>query len=203
MNTKNGVLQQRGDTNREIACIKWKLPVGNQEVAATNKNIERMGTAIYIACATDFVIDIAAFFMIKGGVVMSGKTYIMGFLGLSPASQNIGSVTRSTKLRHLAIFDNNLHQMLAEKDIHWGLPKMPGFIDNMTLITTSVKEVSEELVFVINGLLPQRIFEYKTDSDIPLTRQLAYNIFHAAKAAFKMAQPNANLPGHRKMGTVC
>ena len=140
-----------------------------------------MGTAISIACAKDFVIDIAAFFMIKGGVVMSGKTYIMGFLGLSPASQKIGSVTPSTKLRHLAIFDNNLHHVLAEKDIHWGLPKMPGFIDNMTLTTTSVNAVSEELAFAINGLLPKLIFEYKTDSEIPSTRQLEYNNFHAAR----------------------
>ena len=67
MNMTNRVLQQRGDTNHGIACIKWKLPVGNQEVAAINENIERMGTATSIACATDFVIDMAVFFMIKGG----------------------------------------------------------------------------------------------------------------------------------------
>ena len=154
-----------------------------------------MGTVLSNACATDFSIDTASYFTIKGGVVMSGKTYMMGFLDLSPASQKISTAPNSTRHRHLAIMDNNLYQVLAEKDSYRGLPHMPGFIDTMTLSTTSVNAVSEELELVIDGLSPKLIFVHKTDSDIPSTRLLAYDIYHAAKEAFKLAHPNAILPG--------
>ena len=135
-----------------------------------------MADALIMACSVGFQVHTAVMVTIKGAVVMGGTAYIMGFIGIPPASQKDIDATTTTKLQHLQRLDQQIFQIIGSKEYYRNLANMPGFIDQMILTTSAVNAVSEQVGFLADGLAPSPVFDSKYAEDVLTARLLVYDV---------------------------